>query len=474
MHMIPWVDALLVVEWVIRIVTVVYVPQRRSPAAARTWLLLILLLPIPGVVAYAMFGHIAMPRSRAKLYARVAKRLSQAKQQRRDAEPVPAATPPAFETVARLAEALGDFPPVCGNSVALLPGYQAAIDRLVADIDAARHHVHLLFYIVAPDRVGLQVMDAVIRAAGRGVTCRVVMDAVGSRWGLRVLGPRLAAAGVEVTESLPVGLLRTKAARFDLRNHRKLAVIDGAIGWSGSQNLVTEVLHDDVVHEELMVRFTGPAVASLQVVFLADRYVEIEHSVPSAGLFPPQSCEGGTVVQVLPSGPAYGHANFKQVAQALINGARRRVFVTTPYFIPDAAFLECLQMAASRGVEVSLLVSRHGDIRIASWAQQSFYEELLEDGIRIHIYEPAFLHAKHLSIDDQAVVIGSSNLDIRSFWLNNEISLVIYDEAVAKDLRAIEEGYLQRCTELTEADWAKRSLPRKIGHNLGRLADSLL
>jgi cardiolipin synthase len=473
----PMLEILLIygaLEVLIRVVTVIYVPQRRSPAAARVWLLLILLLPLPGLIAYAAFGRIALPRGRHKLFARFEQQLHQAKRQWREGSTVEAATMPGFTAVVQLALSLGDFPAQAGNGAELLPHSAEAIARLESDIEGARTHVHLLYYIFAPDQVGERIAAALVRAAARGVACRVLMDSVGSRAGLISLAPRLVAAGIEVTEMLPVGLLRRKAGRLDLRNHRKIAVIDGMTAHVGSLNLEVPISNGDLAVEDLVVRLTGPVASALQVVFMADRYVEREQSLPTADLFPPCAPAGTSIVQVLPSGPVYGQANFKLVAQQLIQTARRRVCLTTPYFVPDEAFLECLQTAVSRGVEVVLLVSHRSDHHIVSWAQQSYYEELLENGIVIHLYEPGFLHSKLMTIDDEVAVIGSANFDIRSFWLNNEINLLIYDAQVAAALHRIETTYIERSTTITAAMWSQRTALRRVIHNIARLADSLL
>ncbi len=470
----PWLLAFLGVDILIRLITVVYVPQRRTPAAARTWLLLILLLPIPGLLAYMAFGRMVRPRRLAALYLRLGRRLESAKLQWREAATVEAVSLPEHSAAVALAQRLGGFPAQDGHAVQLISAYGEALARLEADIDAARTHVHLLYYIFAPDQVGERIVAALVRAAGRGVACRVLMDAVGSRAGLIGLAPRLTAAGVEVTAVLPVGMWRRKTGRLDLRNHRKMAVIDGLVAYVGSQNLVASSCGRGLETEDLVVRLTGPAVSALQVVFLADRYAELEQPLPTTGLFPRPAGGASSIVQVLPSGPAYGQANFKQVAQTLIHAARKRICLTTPYFIPDEPFLECLQMAASRGVEVVVILSRHGDNRLVSWAQRSFYAQLLDEGTRLHLYEPAFLHAKHLSIDDEVAVIGSANLDIRSFWLNNEISLLIFDGAVARALHAVEEGYLARSTALTAAAWRRRGWLNQIAQNIARLADAVL
>jgi len=464
-QMSTWLTLFLVSEWVIRLTTVIYVPQRRSPAAARTW---------PGLFAYALFGHIALPRSRRALHARMAERIAMTKRQWHDANAPLVAPPENFKPIAKLAEALGGFPAIAGNRLDFLHDYQGFIDRLVQDIDGAMEHVHLLYYLFALDSVGTLVTAALLRAVNRKVACRLVLDSAGSRRDLTILIAELEPFGVEIIESLPAGLMRRKAARFDLRNHRKLAIIDGTIAYAGSQNIISGIGSGGSVQRELGMRIVGPVVAELQVVFLTDRFNEVEKTCTDRNLFPPHQELGGATMQALPSGPAYGQANFKMVAQSLIQAARFRVFLTTPYFIPDEAFLECLQMAVMRGVEVTLMVSLESDSRLVSWAEQSFYERMLADGVHIRLFEPSFLHAKHLSIDDQVAVVGSSNLDIRSFTLNNEISLIIYDASVVGELVRVECDYVVHSHELTAETWEKRGVLQRIGQNMMRLADALL
>ena len=235
----------LISEWIIRLVMLVYVPQRRSTAATRTWLLLIFLLPWPGLVLYMLFGRIHVPRFAHRTPdPRLAPHQGSAGANGRTLRGILRRCLPISSRAAALAQRLGDFEPMGGNTVELLPDYAGSLDRLVADIDAAAHHVHLLFYIFEADATGRRVADAVIRAAKRGVKCRVLMDAVGSKRGLARLAPLMRANGIEVNAMLPVGLFRRNAARFDLRNHRKIAVIDGHTGYIGSQNIADPVLRE--------------------------------------------------------------------------------------------------------------------------------------------------------------------------------------------------------------------------------------
>ncbi|HKB39126.1 MAG TPA: phospholipase D-like domain-containing protein, partial [Gemmataceae bacterium] len=259
-----------------------------------------------------------------------------------------------------------------------------------------------------------------------------------------------------------------------LRNHRKIAVIDGRIGYTGSQNLVDAQLKEGIAYEDLMVRVTGPVVLELQYVFASDWFLETSEVLDGESEFPSPEIAGDVPAQALPSGPAFPTQNNQRFFVALVHGAQKRVVLTTPYFIPDEPLLQAMQTAAQRGVEVHLVVSERGDSRLVTLAQESYFEELLEAGVRVHLYRKNFLHSKHLSIDDAVAMIGTSNLDIRSFALNAELMLTIYDRGVAAGLAAEEERYFARSTLLTLATWEERSFWRKLGQNLCRLFSPLL
>jgi cardiolipin synthase len=307
------------------------------------------------------------------------------------------------------------------------------------------------------------------------VRCQVLLDGLASRRSARTLSPRLQAAGVEVRLLLPIGFLRRTRTRLDLRNHRKLAVVDGRIGYVGSQNLVNPDFKKGITYEELVARVTGPVVWQLQAVFLADRFVETGTPEPDlAHLFPEQVAAGPSPAQALPSAPGYEYENTQRLIVALIHGARERVVITTPYFIPDEPLLEAMQTAVLRGVEIHLVVSHLADQVLVCLAQRSYYEELLKAGVHLHLYRRYFLHAKHLSIDDSIALIGSSNMDIRSFALNAEISLLIYDPQVVARLRQIQQRYFAEADLLTLEQWQRRPRLAKITQNIARLVDALL
>lgn len=473
-HFLTWAAVHVTAEWVIRLVMLVYVPQRRSPAAARSWLLLIFIFPYLGLILYSIFGRPYLPRQRIENLQRASELLRKNGRPVFDKYAARPELPGFFAEAVTLAENLGGYGVVGGNRVELLADYGGAIDRLVADIDSAAHHVHLVFYIFADDETGRRVADALARAVQRGAACRVLMDGLGSKRALKTLAPRMRAQGIEVIESLPVQFLRRKSARFDLRNHRKIAVIDGAIAFIGSQNLVNRDFKRGIIYEELVARVTGPAVLELQAVFLTDYLTETNTNLRQPDLFPPQQPAGSTAVQALPSGPGYPQANAQRLIVSLLHASQRRVVITTPYFIPDEPLLDAIKIAVLRGVEVHLIVSHAADQFLVCQAQRSYYDELLQAGVKVHLYRDRLLHAKHLSFDDQVAVIGSSNLDMRSFLLNEEVVLIVHDSGVNAELARIQERYFAQADELTREEWRRRPWIRKVTENTARLVDSVL
>jgi cardiolipin synthase len=452
-----------------------YVPQRRSASAARTWLLFIFLLPWPGLVIYALVGRIRVPAFRRTLQEQAAEQINKAQAQIGAQIVAKTELPLQLQIIPQQAKRLGMFEPFGGNAFEFLRDYEGSINSLIQDIDSAGKQVHLLTYIYRTDRIGRRVTDAIKRAAQRGVVCRLLLDAVGSRVALKQFGPELREAGAEVRSMLPVGLFRRKGERFDLRNHRKITVIDGSIGYVGSQNIADPNFVKNYPNEELVARVTGPVVSQLQATFLGDHYLETEQVLDREELFPDLKPTGNSPAQLLPSGPGYGQENGRELIISMLYEARRRVVITTPYFIPDEPFLNAICAAGRReNVRVHLVVSKHANQLISQLAQRSYYDDLLEAGIRLHLYRPHFLHAKLLTIDDDLALIGSTNMDIRSFALNAEINVLIYDRQLVERLKEVQDDYFKNSDELTLADWQKRSALQKVVQNTARLMDSFL
>lgn len=463
-------------EWAIRLVMLVVVPRRRRPVSSTAWLLIIFFQPWAGLGLFLLLGGSRLRRRRIGRHARLLAKLRTVSRRFENHPHVvrPDLGPHPMGVVA-LAERLGHMPILGGNDMVLLSGTAEVIDRLIADIDTAGDHVHLLFYIYADDETGRRVADALARAAGRGVTCRVLVDAVGSRGMFRRLGPKMVEQGIEVKEALPVGLFRALMARIDLRNHRKLAIIDGRAAYTGSQNIINaDYGHRDMAWHDLTTRLTGPAVLELQAVFIEDWYFETDEVLDGEGIFPPPRVTGPTPVQTLPSGPNYPTENYQRMVVDALHAAREHVIVTTPYFVPDEAFLQAVQTAVLRGVEVEIVVPRRTDHPLVDAASHAYYDDLFDAGARIHVYRQGMLHAKTMSIDDAIALIGSSNFDIRSFSLNFEINLLLYGRDVTCILRARQNRYIAGSVELTPQEWARRPKIRKVLQNIAKLLSPVL
>lgn len=454
----------LVVEWSIRLAMVVIVPLRRPPEAARSWLLLVFFLPVPALVLYRLIGRPRFPAWRQQSFAEAAT------MRRRVAMSLPMPERPA-PGIAELAERLGEFPATGISGLTLMADYDLSIDELIADIDKAEISVHLLTYIFADDATGRKVAAALGRAARRGVEVRVLVDAIGSRPWARCIMALLATEGVTCRLALPVRWWTTvRRARADLRNHRKIAVIDGRLAHVGSQNIVDREFRRGIINDELVARFEGSAAVAVAAVFASDWYLETREILPT----PPMLATSGAPSQVMPSGPDYGVPGFERLLVALIHAAETQVTLVSPYLIPDEAILAALQTAAYRGVTIDLVVSRVVDQKMVRLAQRSFYDELMSMGVRIHRYRNHLLHAKHVSIDGRVGVIGSGNADLRSFMLNAEISLLLYEPEHVADLVAQQAQCMALSDRLDLLQWRHRPLITKLAENLARLVSPLL
>ena len=464
---IPAEIAWYALEWIIRIGALAIVPMRRTPAAARAWLLLIFFLPAPGLLLFLLIGSPNFPAWRTGRFDELRPWFADlARRQKADPPAIGDAAP-----IAALAETLGLMPACGGNGMELIDNYDAVIDRLVEDIDGAALSVRITAYIFADDAVGRRVVAALGRAVKRGVSVRVLFDPVGSghwRRGTRAL---LTAHDVEWREALPFRLLRGRTRR-DMRNHRKLYVIDGAIGYAGSQNIVAKNFRPGVVNRELVARVTGPVVASLSALVEADWSIECGDPPPAQPLLAAPA--GAAMLQLLPSGAAYALDGFQTLLVWQLHEARKRVIIVTPYFIPDDDVLGAMRSAATRGVDVHLIVSKTVDQPLVNFSQSSFYDDLLVAGVQVHLFPHELLHAKALGVDRRLAIVGSSNVDLRSFQLNEEASLLIYDAASIATVDAKLLDYLERSETLTLEGWRARSWKRKLGENAARLVNSLL
>ncbi|WP_394553399.1 cardiolipin synthase [Agromyces sp. MMS24-JH15] len=482
-----WVAAALVLlDWVIRIIALVIIPRDRKPTAAMSWLLAIFLIPFIGIVLFLLIGNVKLPRKRMERQ----KLINRAIEERiggAELAPSRGAWPAWFATATEQNRVLGALPASDGNRAELFGDYQSSIDRMAADIDTAEHFVHVEFYIVAIDDTTRGFFTAMERAVQRGVTVRLLLDHVASR---RVsvheaTFAELDRIGVQWHFLLPVQPTKGRYQRPDLRNHRKLVVVDGRVAYTGSQNLISRDYDSPknqkrgLMWQELVVRLTGPTVAAINAVFLSDWFSETDESLVDVAHVPvtdiaADASPDALTCQVVPSGPAYELENNLRLFLALVASAQERVIITSPYFVPDEAMMYAITSAKFRGLDVQLFVSEIGDQGSVWHAQRSYYGQLLRAGVRIFMYPgPYILHAKHLSIDDDVAVIGSSNMDVRSFNLNFEISLLVRGRSFVADMRAVEEGYRAVGRELTLEEWEREPASATFLDGVARLTSAL-
>ena len=469
-----WANILAIVGWIIAMIAFVVVPFRRPPAKARNWLLIFFALPWVALPIYWVIGRPQYARQRQKRVAELPRILDRVIRQ--TGMDHPEFSPELCEdnhSLASLAHGLGQFPAVIGNGIEPLGDYHGTIDRIIGDIDAARHHVSVEFYIFKNDGVGKRLMAALERASGRGVTCRVLLDALGSYGAVASIKRRLESAGIEVHDILPLRR-RLSSSRVDLRNHRKIVVVDARVGYTGSQNMWAPAEHGRNANRELMVRVTGPIVAQLQAIFVCDWYLETLEDLDDAAMFPPCETGPGLGAQMIATGPDNPVGGLDLIITQAMYNASEDIVIVTPYFVPTDALLTAIRGAVLRGVTGRLITGAKCDQRLPGLAQRSYYQELLSIGVQIYLYAPEFLHAKHCRVDYEVSILGSSNMDFRSFELNAEIDLLCYDAALAKDLELVEKRYLEQSTRVCADDWKNRPLRKKVLENTARMMSELI
>lgn len=477
--------AALLIDFVFRVIAIVVVPRNRRPTSATAWLLAINFIPYIGLLVFLLLGSYKLPRARRRKQQQINQFILDSTE---GIERVDRARPwPGWlESVVLLNRNSGAMPLIGGNSAELIDDYQGSFDSMIDAINEAERYVHVEFYILTLDDTTVPFYDALEAAVKRGVTVRVLMDHIAS---LRTKGyrrsiRRLNEMGASWALMLPIQPLKGRYQRIDLRNHRKLVVVDGTVGFMGSQNMIDRSYDKwsnrrrGLKWKELIARLEGPVVAGLNAIFITDWYVETDEllardALPIAPL-PNSSRPHNLDCQLVPSGPGFPGENNLKLFLALLYYAQEQIVITSPYFVPDESMLTAIETARQRGLRVELFVSEIGDQALVYHAQRSYYEQLLRAGVRIWMYKaPYILHAKHFTIDDEVAVIGSSNMDMRSFQLNAEISMMVRSRHFVADLRVIEAGYRANSRELTLDEWLQQPLRSTVLDNLARLTSAL-
>jgi cardiolipin synthase len=451
---------------------VVILLQRRSPAATIAWLLVLVLLPGVGLVLYRIVGPLRLVRKR--LQRRVGRRLVD------DAVKAMASLQAANAAelqVARVPIAMREAPPLHADAVDLYVDGVSAYAALLEAIAAARHHVHLEYYIYEPDQIGTRVRDLLIEKARAGVKVRLLVDGAGSaRLRERFLRP-LRAAGAEVAWFNPVSLRWIRTRRADFRSHRKIVVCDGAVAFTGGMN-IADAQSADLASEywrDTHLRITGAAVLPIQRVFLEDwLFATTELAPQTPELFPMPTGVGRHVAQIVASGPDHEGFPIHDTFFTVITRAVQRLWLTTPYFVPGEAIVTALCTAAMRGVDVRLIIPVRSDSRLIDLAARSYVPDLLAGGVKVYEYLPRFVHAKTIVVDDDLAVVGTANLDTRSFRLNFELAVLLYDEPLTARLAAAFETDLAQSRPIAPVPLAQQKLVRRLGEASARLLSPLL
>jgi cardiolipin synthase len=473
--------------WALRILALFIVPPNRKPTSSLAWLLIIFVLPIPGWIVFLVIGSNKLPKQRRDLQKTLDHSVeSGLKSLRREHEGassiIDAQVPTKFSSVSKLAKSLGHLPAYAGNHIKAYEGYDEAIKRIVRDIKGAKQTIYLEYYIFVYDQTTEPLFNALREAVGRGVTIRVLYDYIGSRRskGYKQMKKKLRSYGIDARAALPLRLPGMGFVRPDLRNHRKMVIIDNRIGYTGSQNLIDKSYHrkDDIVYEEMVVRMIGPISSQLSAIFATDWFSETGEAILED--IEPQfnnalmSHLDGSVLQIIPSGPGYDDENNLHVFIDSIYLAQSSITIVSPYFVPTEGLLSAIVSASRRGVHVRMINSAAIDQLIVAHAQRSYYETLLDAGVEIYLYnKPALLHSKFMIIDNEITFVGSSNFDIRSFELDLELTLISYSHSFSSKMNKIAIDYQEASTLVNIKEWRLRHPLRKLLDNIARLTSSV-
>lgn len=475
-----WQALAMVIDYAIKIVAIGFVPEGRRPSSSTAWLLAILLLPIVGLPLFLLMGSPYINRRRHRIQEEANDMIEDVQ---RDIPDHPhGAMPPEIESLIRLNRRLTGFPTVDGQNLGIHSDYAEAIRAIAAAIDTAEKYVYVEIYIQSWDEITEPFYRSLERARARGVEVKLLLDQIGSYKykGYYSFGKRLTAIGVDWHVTLPVQIHRFRFSRPDLRNHRKIIVIDGQHGFLGSMNMIKRAYKTkDRFWVDYMVELEGPIVTSLAIMFAVDWYSESDEILAFTPPAMNQRRDADTnYLQLIPSGPGYSTEPNLRMFNSVIHHAKQHLVMVSPYFVPDESMMEAVTTACYRGVNVELYVSAKADQFMVNHAQSSYYQALLEAGVTIYQFpEPFVLHSKFLIADPDGDIplcmFGSSNMDMRSFGLNYESTLLVAQGNLIDGFRRLADTYRSVSHRLTLDEWNERGFIRRYVDNVMRLTSAL-
>lgn len=477
-YILPVLGWLAVISVTIRLLV-----KKQSVPATLSWLMIIYLLPIVGVVAYLLFGEIKLGTKRARAFSRLHTKYNAwlaefAEHKALLSTPENLQYRPLFDLAYRR---LG-IPCVRGNELHILDTPDEIIRSILRDIRQAKESINMVFYIWSNQGKIEEVSQALVEAVQRGVKVHLLLDSVGCRPFLKSKACReMQEKGIEISEALHVNLLRLFFSRIDLRQHRKIIVIDNQISYTGSMNMVDPAFfksESNVGHwVDVMVRINGPVSPILNSLHAWDWEIERSQALPlelPTCPYVPIDDNDTHSVQIIATGPSFPDDLAAQTLALAIFSARKSITITSPYFVPSHSIAEALRIAALRGVEVSLILPRKNDSLLVRWASRTYFDDLLTAGVKIYGFDAGLLHTKSILIDNKLALVGTMNMDLRSFLLNFEVSIAVEDRAFANEVAILHESYITRSIPLDVETWRKRPFYHRIIERLFFLFSPLL
>ena len=442
--------------------------QKKNPVSTLAWIWGVLLFPVVGALVYLVFGADRIRRQRLRRREQFRAHRERASGPAADAatlEAIAAPLPEADRELLRLVSRINRLPPTRGNETAVLDGGAIFFADLLAAIEAAREHVHVMFYIWRDDATANRLLDALVRAVQRGVIVRLLLDEIGCLFTPTRTFAKFRAAGGHFAWFLTL-IPERKMLLFNLRNHRKLVVVDGRTAWLGGMNVGDEYnggSEQFPVWRDTQLRLAGPVATALQEIFADDWFFATKQRIVAARFYPAiEPRATGEVVQLVSGGPDNRVSEHGLTVVSLLHHARERAWLASPYLVPDASLLDALGLAVLRGVDVRLLVPAQSDHRWLTHVTRSFYDELFAKGVRVFEFQPGMMHSKLVTIDGRWSMIGSANLDIRSFRLNYELNALVVSEERTAEVEALFERDFAESRERTAREFARRSTLQKL------------
>ncbi|WCE28528.1 cardiolipin synthase [Vibrio sp. SCSIO 43137] len=462
-------------------VTIRVVLRRRAVSVSLAWLMIIYIVPVFGVFCYFLFGELNLGRKRAERAKQMFSPFGDWFNQLHDCQAhLPDLMSPQISKIDQLCTNRMSIPALCGNDLSLKSSPDDILLSIIKDIESARRQIRMVFYIWHPGGLADSVGSALIKAAKRGVEVNLLLDSAGSHRFFKSHWPAMMQqAGIRVEQALAVSPWRVFLRRLDLRQHRKIVVIDDEIAYTGSMNMVDPAFFKQNAGVgkwiDVMLRVTGPTVNVLSAIHSWDWEVETgKREFPVLPECLLDNSSAAMPIQVVPSGPGMPDNLIQQVLTLTINQAQKNVRITTPYFVPSEELLEELKMTAQRGVCVEVIIPKHNDSLMVQWASRAFYQELLEAGVRIYEFEGGLLHTKSVVVDEMYCLAGTVNLDMRSLWLNFELTLAIDSVAFTKQMHALQQEYIESSDAVSLEQWSKRKVHYRFFERIFFLFSPLL